>query len=144
MSFVTVNCLDEIILKKLKPNGVVSSEERIFRAMDEEFESESPVIPVQNNKTGSLSARSSVLSQEEFDVVREYVSTKIDELGESIFEGKIAVNTDNCKYCSFESVCGVKSKLSGVDNEIREKVEKSEVIDKMTEANAAHKGRKKE
>lgn len=136
--------IDEIILKKLKPNGVVSSEERIFRAMDEDFESESLVIPVQINKNGSLSARSSVLSQEEFYVVREYASTKIEELGESIFEGRIAVNTDNCKYCSFESVCGVKSKLPGVDNEIREKVEKSEVIDKMIEANAAQKGRKKE
>lgn len=136
--------IDEIVLKNLRPNGVVNNDERIYRAMDEDLEGDSLVIPVSIKKNGELSARSSTLSSEEFDIVREYASTKIEELGENIFDGNIRVNSENCKYCSFESICGVKSKLPGTESDKKSKIQKNEVIDKMIEANAMRKGKKKE
>ena len=131
--------IDDIILKKLRPDGVVGSEEKIYRAMDKDFESESLAIPVQINKNGSLSARSSVLSQEEFEVVRDFAATKIKELGQDMFDGRIDVNTDNCKYCAYESICGVRAKLPGLSDKSRLKIDKSDVLDKMIEANAMNK-----
>ncbi len=136
--------IDDIILKKLRPNGVVGSEEAIYRAMDKDFESESLVIPVQINKNGSLSQRSSVMSQDEFEVVRQFAATKIEELGQDMFEGNIDVNTQNCKYCAYESVCGVKAKLPGMEEKSSEKLEKKDVIDKMIKANAIRAARNEE
>lgn len=131
--------IDDIILKKLRPDGVVGSEEKIYRAMDKDFESESLAIPVQINKNGSLSARSSVLSQEEFEVVRDFAATKIKELGQDMFDGRIDVNTDSCKYCAYESICGVRAKLPGLSDKSRLKIDKNDVLDKMIEANAMNK-----
>ena len=131
--------IDDTILKKLRPDGVVGSEEKIYRAMDKDFESESLAIPVQINKNGSLSARSSVLSQEEFEVVRDFAATKIKELGQDMFDGRIDVNTDSCKYCAYESICGVRAKLPGLSDKSRQKIDKNDVLDKMIEANAMNK-----
>ena len=131
--------IDDIILKKLRPDGVVGSEEKIYRAMDKDFESESLAIPVQINKNGSLSARSSVLSQEEFEVVRDFAATKIKELGQDMFDGRIDVNTDSCKYCAYESICGVRAKLPGLSDKSRQKIDKNDVLDRMIEANAMNK-----
>ncbi len=61
--------IGEEILQRLKLDGIVNSEEDVWRAMDTEMESESHVIPVKLKKDGTISATSKTLSETAFSNV---------------------------------------------------------------------------
>ena len=109
---VTEAEIQDAILKELKPDGVVNSEEAIFRAMDDAFETKSDVIPVEIKKSGELSARSSVATTEEFDVLSEYVNHLIVEMGKDIYKGNVKISpqvdgqTSSCEYCPYKAPAG--------------------------------------
>ena len=134
----------DAILMELRPEGLVNSEEEIYRAMDDEFEGKSQVIPVTLKKDGSISASGSyVASSEEFNVMQEYANTKILRSAKDIYEGNIQVNPytagsmeSSCSYCPYASVCGFDRKIPGYRYRKLEAVEKSEIIEKMQTENA--------
>ena len=130
------------ILKELKPDGLVNQEEAIYRAMDDEFEQKSDVIPVELKKSGELSARSSVASAEEFEILSEYVNHTIVKTGNDIYQGNVQVapfvegQTSSCDYCPYKAVCGFDSKIKGFEERKPEKVEKKDLFDRMATQNA--------
>ncbi len=70
----------------LRPDGLVNSGEEIYRAMDQNFEGKSQMIPVEIKKNGEIStARSKVASTEEFAVITRYVEHEIRQCGEAIY-----------------------------------------------------------
>ncbi len=136
------------ILKKLKPDGLVNSEEEIYRAMDRDFESKSDVIPVELKKDGQLSARSKVATQEEFEILSEYASTKIKSLGKEIFDGVVSVNPyesntgSSCDYCPYESICAKSSGISGSCSRKVRRLSEEEIYENMRTENAIQRGKK--
>lgn len=100
----------------------MNSGEEIYRAMDQNFEGKSQMIPVEIKKNGEIStARSKVASTEEFAVITRYVEHEIRQCGEAIYAGNIAVNPyrsdieTSCTYCPYASVCGMDAKIPGYE-----------------------------
>ena len=75
--------IQEQILEKLRMNGVVNSEPDIVECLDTTMQDKSRVIPVEHKKDGSFSARSSVMSPEELQVVSNYVNHKMEQYWEN-------------------------------------------------------------
>ena len=135
------------ILKELKPDGLVNQEEAIYRAMDDEFEQKSVVIPVELKKSGELSSRSSVASAEEFEILSEYVNHRIIESGNDIYQGNVQISpfvegqTSSCDYCPYKSVCGFDKKVPGFEERVPKKVDKKELFERMEKDNAISRAR---
>ena len=113
---------EQALLFALRPDGLVNSGEEIYRAMDQNFEGKSQMIPVEIKKNGEIStARSKVASTEEFAVITRYVEHEIRQCGEAIYAGNIAVNPyrsdieTSCTYCPYGSVCGMDAKIPGYE-----------------------------
>lgn len=128
----------DALLLALRPDGLVASEETIYRAMDHDFEKKSRVIPVELKSDASISqARSKVASAEEFEVIGAYVKLQLQELGQQIYDGNVAVNPyrdgkeTGCDYCPYAGVCGRDGKIPGYEYRDLETVEKAEVITRM-------------
>ncbi len=141
---------EQALLKALCPDGVVNDDEQIYRAMDENLEGRSAVIPVELKKNGELStARSHVASTEEFQVMEQYSRGKIAEIGRDIYGGKIGINPYrykaecSCTYCPYGSVCGVKSRIPGYGFLDLDSMKKEDVMDLMRTENAKNEGKHK-
>ena len=141
--------IQEAILKELKPNGLVNQEEAVYRAMDDEFEQKSDVIPVELKKSGELSARSSVASAEEFETLSEYVNHSIVETGNAIYRGDVQVEpfvegqSSSCDYCPYKAVCGFDVKIKGYEERKPRKIDKKDLFERMESDNALFRARNK-
>jgi ATP-dependent helicase/nuclease subunit B len=131
--------INEQIQAKLRMNGVVNSQHDIVERLDRYMQDKSDVIPVEKKKDGSFSARSGVLSGEEFKVISDYVNHKIQEIGKDILEGTISVNpyekgSDNaCTYCAYKKVCGFDTAIPGYGMRELEGIAKEEAMERMKE-----------
>ena len=102
-----------MILKKLKPDGLINSDEKAYRGMDRDFEKSSDVIPVTLKKDQTPAAGSKVANAEEFDVITRFAREKLREIGREIYDGNVAVNPiknkkiDSCAYCAFQAYAGM-------------------------------------
>ena len=130
--------VQQAILKELKPDGLVNREDAIYRAMDDEFETKSDVIPITIKKSGDLSeSQSKVASTEEFDVLSRYVNQQIEEAGKEIYNGNVQINpyvdgqTGSCTYCPYKSICGFDLKIAGFEERRFKKLERKEIFEKM-------------
>ena len=138
------------ILKELKPDGLVNHEESIYRAMDQDFETKSDVIPVELKKSGELSSRSSVATTEEFAILSEYVNHNIVEKGNEIYSGNVAVSpfvegqSSSCDYCPYKAICGFDVKIKGYESRKGKKIDKKEVFARMETENAISRQRQRE
>ncbi len=134
----------QAVLKELKPDGLVNSEETIYRSMDEDFEDKSDVIPVEIKKSGELSARSSVATSEEFAILAEHVNHSIVRMGNDIYKGNVKVapyvegQTSSCDYCPYKAICGFDVKIQGFEERKSAKIDKKDIFDKMSTENAIH------
>ena len=137
------------VLKELKPDGLVNEEEAVYRAMDDDFEQKSDVIPVELKKSGELSARSSVASAEEFEVLREYVNHNIVKTGNDIYKGNVQVSpfvegqVSSCDYCPYKAVCGFDVKTPGFEERKPRKIDKKDIFERMESDNAISRARNK-
>ncbi|MCI8327820.1 MAG: helicase-exonuclease AddAB subunit AddB [Lachnospiraceae bacterium] len=133
----------EAMLEQLKLDGIVNSEEAVYRAMDTQMGSSSAVIPVKLKKDGSLSAVSKAFPAETFLNLGNYVQEKIRELGNGMMGGNTAVNPylqdkkSGCDYCGYRSVCGFDEKIPGYTYRKLEKSVKEEEIFRKIEADLA-------
>ena len=99
--------------------GVVNADENVVQGLDGSAFDKSDVVPLERKKDGSFSARSSVLAEEDFHAVSEFVSKKIKAAGQSILEGRISMdpyvqgNRSACDYCAYKKVCGFDKKIDG-------------------------------
>ena len=142
--------VQEAILKELKPDGIVNREEAVYRAMDDEFEQKSNVIPVELKKDGTLSERSKVITTEEFDILSEYANNSIVETGNEIYRGNIEVAPyvegagSSCDYCPYKAICGFDVKIAGYEERKGQKKDRNEILECMTIENAKSKARRKD
>ena len=137
---VPIEEINETILNKLRMKGVVNADREVIEKLDQSLTSKSQVIPVEYKKDGGFSSASSVLSGEHFDLVSEFVSKKITELGKEIVSGSKQINPYQqgirtaCDYCSYRSICGFDCKLQGFQFREWEDISDEEVISKLEES----------
>lgn len=110
--------IEEELLKKFKMNGLMLGQENVIRLMDGALEKgESSIIPAGFKTDGTLTKRSKVADKEEFRSLQQFVRHKYVETGNSITGGKVDISPYRlkektpCTFCSFKSVCQFDEQL---------------------------------
>ncbi|MGL5575054.1 MAG: helicase-exonuclease AddAB subunit AddB, partial [Sarcina sp.] len=85
--------VEKKILEELKFDGLFLDEAKVVRSMDNEFEEgqSSVIIPAKINKSGALAKNDKMISQKQFDILRDYVNSKVIELCTEMISGNIAL-----------------------------------------------------
>lgn len=113
--------VNDQLLKELRMNGLVSDSEEVIGLLDGSFATKSSIIPVERKSDGSLSARSSVVNRQDYEVISNYVNQKMHQFGTEILQGNIEVNpceqgnTESCTYCTFREICAFDGKIPGFE-----------------------------
>ena len=113
--------VNDQLLKELRMNGLVNDSEEVIGLLDGSFATKSSIIPVERKSDGSLSARSSVVNREDYEVISNYVNQKMHQFGTEILQGNIEVNpceqgnTESCTYCTFREICAFDGKIPGFE-----------------------------
>lgn len=113
--------VNDQLLKELRMNGLVNDSEEVIGLLDGSFATKSSIIPVERKSDGSLSARSSVVNRQDYEVISNYVNQKMHQFGTEILEGNIEVNpceqgnTESCTYCTFREICAFDGKIPGFE-----------------------------
>ncbi|TGY40442.1 helicase-exonuclease AddAB subunit AddB [Clostridium sartagoforme] len=103
--------IKENILKELKMSGLLLKNIDVVKAMDNDMETYSLIIPASIKKDGDFSSNSSVVTEDQFNILRKYVNDKMADLCEEMLSGDIKItpcknnNTPYCNYCDYSSVC---------------------------------------
>lgn len=127
------------ILKSLCVNGLVSTSADSIKHLDKEFTGESEVIPVSYKKDGTLTARSQVITDEQYDILCGYVKDKVKSMGLGILEGNIAKSPyvmeqrSSCDYCSYKAICGYDEEIKGYAPRRFNKLGAEKIFDMMKE-----------
>ncbi len=120
--------VDEDIYKSLKMNGLVNMDKEIIGLMDSKLEGpdgslrasvRSDIIPVDTNKEGELSKRSSVADDNQIKSLLDYVNRRLISNKDNILQGDTSLNPYRsgermaCDYCEYRSACGFDPRLPG-------------------------------
>ena len=130
--------LEEAILKELRLDGIVNSDEDVIYNLDKEFSGSSKVIPVQKTKSG-YSKASKILTEEEFEAVLGYASIKRNELkglmqnGDTNPEPFQMGQQTGCDYCPYHDICGFDETVEGYEFHQLKSLSKEEVLEKIFE-----------
>ena len=110
------------ILKKLKLDGLVNSDDEIVRSMDRGLgtgeKKSSDVIPVSYTKSG-FSRYSAVAQRRQFEELSAFVNEKMRDIGRRILSGETDAEPYErkgrtaCDYCTYREVCGFDAKVPG-------------------------------
>lgn len=127
------------ILENLRLDGVVNTEDDIFRAMDVEISGKSNVLPISVNKDGTVRKSDKAVDKEEFKLIADYTNYRIAEAGNAILKGNTEVNPyllknrSSCDYCPYAAVCGFDKKIPGYEVRRLEELSSEEIYERMKE-----------
>lgn len=120
----------EEVLKKLKMDGLLLKDAELVHAMDQDMETYSLIIPATFKKDGDFTSSSSVITEEQFNILREYVNEKMIELCEDMLSGEIKIEPcknqkmSYCEYCDYSAICQFDTSIK--DNKYKLVVKKSD------------------
>jgi ATP-dependent helicase/nuclease subunit B len=138
--------VEDSILKELKMNGIVNSSKEVIMHMDRDFYNEgegmkpsvkSDIIPVETNKEGFPTKRSSIADVRKLKALEGYVKDTVKQYGLKILEGKADIKPyqlgkrNACDYCVYKSVCGFDTKIEGYSYRNLASMTPQEVWDKI-------------
>jgi ATP-dependent helicase/nuclease subunit B len=115
---LTEDDIKTLIMKDLALKGLVNSDIYALQLMDRDLATDPTVLSVSLTSKGELRATKQAVSADDFDVLSEYVTRCIRNMGRNIEEGIVAVpkpdgnvrfTGPDCAYCPYMSVCGYKA-----------------------------------
>ena len=127
----------EEVLKKLKMNGLLLKDAKLVRAMDKDMETYSLIIPAAFKKDGDFSSTSSVVTEEQFDILRKYVNDKMIEICDEMLSGEIKIEPTKsekvvyCQYCDYSSICQFDTSIKDNKYKVLLKKSKDDIWDSM-------------
>lgn len=131
--------IQQELLKKLRPEGLVNESPEVIERMDAGMVKNSNVIPVGKKADGSLTALSSVADTGQLETLSQFVQEKLETLGREILDGTIKVNPYKrkdrtaCAYCVYQDLCGFDRKIPGHQFRQLRELPKAEVWKKVSE-----------
>ncbi|WP_160724643.1 helicase-exonuclease AddAB subunit AddB [Bacillus sp. USDA818B3_A] len=133
---LTIDQIENEIMKKFKMNGLMLSDQRVIQLMDQSLESgDSQIVAAGIKKDGNLSKKSKVASLEEFDRLRNHVRTIYQKTGNDIINGQIDISPFKlkdktpCTFCSYKSVCQFDESIESNHYRILTPHSKDEVLE---------------
>ena len=106
--------IHRLIMQKLRLNGLVNNDPDVLRMMDRDLADGSDVLPVSIGSKGEIKSTKQTISEKDFDILSEYVTKRIGEMGCEILAGNIAIpvpdgkkrfTEPDCAYCPFGAIC---------------------------------------
>lgn len=103
--------LEKNILREMKLNGLLLADPNLVQMMDRGLSGASDLIPVQLKRDGGFSARSAVLTGQQFALLRAYLRRELLAAGNEIINGVVDIapyrqgDFRSCRYCLFRAVC---------------------------------------
>ena len=132
--------LPEALLKEQRSRGILNGDERVVHLLDSEMETSSNVMPLNLKKDGTPARGSGVCSEEQFDLMRQFIHHKLYEMGSEIVSGHIekrpyvrSRQEEGCTYCPYKGVCGFDEKQYGYEKRRIEALSDEEVWANMQE-----------
>ncbi len=141
--------VEENILRELKMNGIVNSSAEVIKRLDNNFKSadgngirsavKSDIIPVETNKEGFLTKRSSIAEPSQFKAMEGFVKNSVRDMGQRILGGNTDIRPYQmgkrtaCDYCMYKGICGFDTKLSGYHFRNLYPIQKEEIWNKIFE-----------
>jgi ATP-dependent helicase/nuclease subunit B len=109
---LTLEQIEEELIKKFKMNGLMLSDQNVLRLMDQTLESgNSQIVSAGIKKDGTLTKNSKVASMDEFENLRSYVRKLYEKTGNAIIDGNVEItpykmkDKKNCSFCPYRSIC---------------------------------------
>lgn len=136
---VEENKVEDSILKELRLDGIVNSDEEVIKHLDKELSGNSLVVPIGKNKDNSLSKSSKAFPEEDFETISQFVKKSVKQIEGEMQDGKIEANpymmgmSTGCDYCQFKGVCRFDEKIEGCEYRKLGKLSDEEVLEKMRE-----------
>jgi len=127
---MTTEEVEHEVLEALKMKGLILKDAKVVKAMDKDIEGYSLVIPAAFKTDGEFKANSDVVTEDEFNLLREYVNKKMVELCEDMLSGDIKIlptkhsNRTHCDYCDFSAICQFDTSIK--DNKYKIIMKKSQ------------------
>ncbi|WP_341278421.1 helicase-exonuclease AddAB subunit AddB [Paenibacillus sp. FSL H8-0537] len=131
--------------KRFKLRGLVTAEAEAVRLMDNQLETgHSELLPVALKKDGAFYSSSSVVTDKQWDILRDSVRRTISGIGSEISCGKVSIEPYKlgtkipCQYCDYKAVCQFDPLFDGNEyvrlrkpstEELWQRLEKGESID---------------
>ena len=117
--------IERKVLENLRLKGLLLKDAKVIRSMDEDIDTFSLVVPAKINKEGEVVSSSNrkekneeiILTEQEFDVLREYVLETIGRILKELFDGNISIQPYKdkdkipCTYCTYKSICQFDGKI---------------------------------
>lgn len=105
--------ISDKIQKSFKLNGVIVDDPNVIRNVAGDFSGISDVVPIRINKEGLISGtgKDNLLTDEEFESLREKVREKVTDICKSLAGGRIEIHpmktaaTSACAYCRYKGIC---------------------------------------
>lgn len=130
--------IQEEVLKQLRMDGLLLKNMQVIKSMDTELEEGySLIIPARIKKNGELSDNNSIITMEQFGILREYVNKKILENCDEMISGNIKIEPckENknivCSFCDYVHICQFDVGIDGNKYKVLSKKENKELWDKM-------------
>lgn len=130
--------IESELRKALKMRGITLKDVEVVRAIDREIVKDSEVLPVTLKSDGDFSKNSSVLSEDEWHVILNYVEAKVAGLSEQILSGRVSIepykknNNDNaCTYCNYKAICQFDMLFEGNQYKYLQKYNMEQVLQLM-------------
>ena len=125
--------IDHMILKKMRPDGLVNLDPDVISRLDGRLEKTSLVIPVGVKKDGTCTAASSVAPLWQIEELSRFVSGKLEEFGRQILDGQIQAKPCRkrqetaCDYCAFSHLCGFDPAVPGASYREQTRMSREEI-----------------
>lgn len=103
--------LEKKLLQELRMTGLVLADPAVAKLMDDGLGADSDLIPVRIKKDGDFTASSSVLTREQFELLRAFLRAQLISAGSDIIDGVVDIaplrrgTVRSCRYCPFKPVC---------------------------------------
>ncbi len=125
---------EEYLFKRFKMKGLVLADRTVVNMMDSRLDTGySSVIPVGLKTDGSFRSNSSVITEEQWEQLRNYVRHTIREIGTGITNGRVDIRPYRmgtrtpCSFCPYKPVCQFDPLFEGNEFAALETRDKEEV-----------------
>lgn len=109
---LSIDEIEEELLKQYKMKGLVLGDEEAVRLMDQTLEQgQSSIISAGFKKDGSLRSDSKTASRQQFHAMRSHTRSLFQNSGDRIMNGDVKIDPYEfkkrtpCQFCSYRSVC---------------------------------------
>ena len=119
--------IEREVFRSLQMKGLILKDASVVRSMDREMGDYSLIIPAKINSSGEVVSKSNrkdknmatILTEEDFNTLREYTAESIRRILREMVSGNITVlpakNGDRipCTYCTYSAICQFDARMPG-------------------------------